>query len=117
MCKRGLIPDEVTMSIVLQALKKAGEYEMAELLFRKWSSDSSGRMEGHPRYSLYTYNTLIDTYGKAGQLEKVSDTFNQMLKEGVAPSVITFNTMIHVWGKHHRIERVSAFLTLGLTIY
>ncbi|RCV08815.1 hypothetical protein SETIT_1G357000v2 [Setaria italica] len=112
MCKRGLTPDEVTMSIVLQAHKKAGEYEMAELFFRKWSSDSSRRMEGHPRYSLYTYNTLIDTYGKAGQLEKVSDTFNQMLREGVAPSVVTFNTMIHVWGKHHRMERVASLVKM-----
>jgi len=112
MCKRGLMPDEVTMSIVLQALKKAGEYEMAELFFRKWSSDSSGRMEGHPHYSLYTYNNLIDTYGKASQLEKVSDTFNQMLKGGVAPSVVTFNTMIHVWGTHHRMERVSSLVRM-----
>ncbi|CAN6313956.1 unnamed protein product [Urochloa humidicola] len=112
MCKRGLMPDEVTMSIVLQVYKKAGEYEMAELFFRKWSSDSSRRMEGHPRYNLYTYNTLIDTYGKAGQLEKVSDTFNQMLREGVAPSVVTFNTMIHVWGKHHGMEQVVSLVRM-----
>ncbi|KAF8691666.1 hypothetical protein HU200_040049 [Digitaria exilis] len=112
MCKRGLMPDEVTMRIVLQAHKKAGEYETAGLFFRKWSSDSSRRMEGHPRYSLYTYNTLIDTYGKAGQLEKVSDTFNQMLRQGVAPSVVTFNTMIHVWGKHHRMEQVASLVRM-----
>ncbi|CAD6223201.1 unnamed protein product [Miscanthus lutarioriparius] len=92
MCKRGLMPDEVTVSIVMQAHKKAGEYETAELFFK----------------SLYTYNTLIDTYGKAGHLEKVSDTFNQMLREGVAPSVVTFNSMIHAWGKHHRMEQVAS---------
>jgi len=100
MCKRGLMPDEVTMSIVMQAHKKAGEYETAELFFKRWSSDSIRRMGGRPHYSLCTYNTLIDTYGKAGHLEKVSDTFNQMLREGVAPKVVTFNSMIHAWGKH-----------------
>uniref|UniRef100_A0A0E0CVL3 Pentacotripeptide-repeat region of PRORP domain-containing protein n=1 Tax=Oryza meridionalis TaxID=40149 RepID=A0A0E0CVL3_9ORYZ len=110
MIKRGLLPDEITMSIVLQVHKKAGEYEKAELFFKRWSLESDVKMEGHPCYSLYTYNTLIDTYGKAGQLEKVSDTFNQMLREGVSPNVVTFNTMIHVWGKHRRMEQVASLM-------
>lgn len=110
MIKRGLLPDEITMSIVLQVHKKAGEYEKAELFFKRWSLESDVKMKGHPCYSLYTYNTLIDTYGKAGQLEKVSDTFNQMLREGVSPNVVTFNTMIHVWGKHRRMEQVASLM-------
>ncbi|KAF7067053.1 hypothetical protein CFC21_072972 [Triticum aestivum] len=112
MCKRGLVPDEVTMSTVLHAHKKAGEYEKAELFFQRWSSESDTGLDGHLCYSLYTYNTLIDTYGKAGQLEKVSDMFNQMLREGVAPSIITFNTLIHVWGKHHRMEQVASLVRM-----
>lgn len=112
MCKRGLVPDEVTMSTVLQAYKKAGEYEKAELFFRRWSSESHKRKEGHRCYNLYTYNTLIDTYGKAGQLEKVSDVFSQMLREGVAPDILTFNTLIHVWGKHHRMEQVASLVRM-----
>jgi hypothetical protein len=31
MCKRGLAPDEVTMSTILHAHKMAGEYEKAEI--------------------------------------------------------------------------------------
>uniref|UniRef100_A0ACD5XZK6 Uncharacterized protein n=6 Tax=Avena sativa TaxID=4498 RepID=A0ACD5XZK6_AVESA len=112
MCKRGLVPDEVTMSTVIHAHKMAGEYEKAEMFFRRWSSESETRLEGHGRYNLYTYNTLIDTYGKAGQLEKVSDMFNQMLTEGVAPSVVTFNTLIHVWGKHRRMEQVASLVRM-----
>ncbi|XP_006649442.1 pentatricopeptide repeat-containing protein At3g23020 [Oryza brachyantha] len=110
MFKRGLLPDEITMSIVLQVHKKAGEYEKAGLFFKRWSLESDVNMEGHPCYSLYTYNTLIDTYGKAGQLDKVSDTFNQMLREGVSPNIVTFNTMIHVWGKHHRMDQVASLM-------
>jgi pentatricopeptide repeat protein len=98
MCKRGLIPDEVTMSTVLQAHKKAGEFDKAGHFFKRWSLDHGSRTEGHPHCSLNTYNTLIDTYGKSGRLEKVSDTFDQMLREGVAPNVVTFNTMIHCFG-------------------
>ncbi|CAM0952792.1 unnamed protein product [Alopecurus aequalis] len=113
MCKRGLVPDEVTMSTVIHAHKMAGEYEKAEMVFRRWSSESSDtRLEGHGCYGLYTYNTLIDTYGKAGQLDKVSDMFNQMLREGVAPSVVTFNTLIHVWGKHRRMEHVASVVRM-----
>ncbi|PRQ36233.1 putative pentacotripeptide-repeat region of PROPR [Rosa chinensis] len=40
MTKQGMKPDEVTMAIVLQLYKKAGEYRKAEEFFEKWSESS-----------------------------------------------------------------------------
>ncbi|KAL2325014.1 hypothetical protein Fmac_024072 [Flemingia macrophylla] len=123
----GVEPDEVTMVIVVQLYKKAGEFKKAEDFFRKWSLgkplskplrsvdnvvaaqelDDERELCANASFGSHTYNTLIDTYGKAGQLKEASETFAEMLKRGVAPTIVTFNTMIHICGNHGRLEEVS----------
>ncbi|XP_073013000.1 pentatricopeptide repeat-containing protein At1g73710 [Typha latifolia] len=112
MYKQGMMPDEVTVGIILQVYKKAGEFGKAELFFKRWSSDMNGGPETQKSYSLYTYNTLIDTYGKAGQLTKASETFAQMLREGIIPDIVTFNTMIHICGNDGRLEEVASLMAM-----
>ncbi|KAG9451904.1 hypothetical protein H6P81_004808 [Aristolochia fimbriata] len=113
MNKQGLLPDEVTMGIVVQMYKKAGEFAKAEQFFKEWSlenqGDASANGTSQPQKSLssYTYNTLIDTYGKAGQLREASDTFAQMLREGIVPNTVTFNTMMHICGNCGNLEEVE----------
>ncbi|KAK2647145.1 hypothetical protein Ddye_022340 [Dipteronia dyeriana] len=118
-------PDEVTMGIVVQMYKKAGEFQKAEEFFKKWSSRESlkheatikpmiGRvkrgLQAHVCLSSYTYNTLIDTYGKAGQLKEASEILIQMLREGIVPNTVTFNTMIHICGNHDRLGEVALLM-------
>ncbi|CAJ1976576.1 unnamed protein product [Sphenostylis stenocarpa] len=129
MLGNGVEPDEVTMVIVVQLYKKAGEFKKAEEFFKKWSSGKPLRSKSKPlrrndevvdtreldervpcanvSFSFHTYNTLIDTYGKAGQLKEASETFMEMLKQGVAPTTVTFNTMIHICGNHGQLEEMS----------
>ncbi|XP_047168764.1 pentatricopeptide repeat-containing protein At3g23020-like [Vigna umbellata] len=129
MLENGVEPDEVTMVIVVQLYKKAGEFQKAEEFFKKWSSGKPLRSKSKPlrindegvdtreldervacadvSFSSHTYNTLIDTYGKAGQLKEASETLMEMLKRGVAPTTVTFNTMIHICGNHGQLEEVS----------
>ena len=125
MNERGMEPDEVTMGIVVQMYKKAGEFQKAEEFFKKWSSRESlrhgedtkmmiGKVENGSQVngslSSYTYNTLIDTYGKAGQLKEASETFAQMLREGIVPTTITFNTMIHIYGNNDQLVEVDSLI-------
>lgn len=127
MNRRGMEPDEVTMGIVVQMYKKIGEFKKAEEFFRKWSlgkcvaqkkgNDGLGNTRGMNdktkscvSLSSYTYNTLIDTYGKAGQMKEASDTFELMLREGIVPTTVTFNTMIHMFGNHGRLSEVSSLI-------
>ncbi|KAF8388162.1 hypothetical protein HHK36_026828 [Tetracentron sinense] len=122
MNKQGMEPDEVTMGIVVQTYKKAAEFEKAEQFFKKWSSGKlvkdgdrttttiNSTSKSHTRFSSYTYNTLIDTYGKAGQLQEASDTFVRMLREGIVPNTVTFNTMIHICGNHGHLEEVASLM-------
>ncbi|KAJ9154233.1 hypothetical protein P3X46_027589 [Hevea brasiliensis] len=124
MNERGMEPDEVTMGIVVQMYKKAGEFQKAEEFFKKWSlgeslkhggiSKASSRLENDTRANLflssYTYNTLIDTYGKAGQLKEASEIFAEMLRKGIVPTTVTFNTMIHICGNHGQLEEVALLM-------
>ncbi|KAF6148363.1 hypothetical protein GIB67_025582 [Kingdonia uniflora] len=115
-------PDEVTMGTVVQAYKKAGEFKKAEQFFKNWSLGkvfNGGKTRSSVKItysgariciSAYTYNTLIDTYGKAGQLQEASATFARMLKDGIVPNTVTFNTMIHICGNHDRINEVISLM-------
>ncbi|KAL1826761.1 hypothetical protein ACET3Z_005173 [Daucus carota] len=128
MQKQGMEPDEVTMGVVVQMYKKAGEFRKAENFFKKWSADKfneekrapnlatngavDSESQAHICLSSYTYNTLIDTYGKSGQLKEASQTFAWMLREGIAPTTVTFNTMIHMFGNHGKLEEVASLLQM-----
>ncbi|GAB2210216.1 hypothetical protein Drorol1_Dr00015476 [Drosera rotundifolia] len=126
MNEAGIELGEVTMATVVQFYKKAREFKKGEEFFKKWSSDMYMKGEAKSRreitnstsdspeaqlpLSSYTYNTLIDTYGKAGQLQEASETYNRMLESGVIPDVITFSTMMHLYGNHDRLEEVNAIM-------
>lgn len=127
MKETGMEPDEVTMGIVVQMYKKAGEFQKAEEFFKKWSSRERSKCEcssssklvvggvkgesgSHVCLSSYTYNTLIDTHGKAGQVKEASETFFRMLKEGIVPTTVTFNTMIHIYGNHDQLGEVRLLM-------
>ncbi|XP_055813612.1 pentatricopeptide repeat-containing protein At3g23020 [Solanum dulcamara] len=127
MNERGMVPDEVTMGIVVQMYKMAGEFKKAEEFLKKWSlckCQGEERINGGPRsgirvngssgssvcLSSHTYNNLIDTYGKAGQVKEAYETFHQMLREGILPTTVTFNTMIHMCGNNGRMEEVASLM-------
>ncbi|GLJ45881.1 hypothetical protein SUGI_0965930 [Cryptomeria japonica] len=134
MVAQGLHPDEVIVSIVVHILKMAGEYDKATQFFQDWyggkqsssgsdlslkgvtnydnktmDSSNGGAELGRPR-NPYTYNTLIDTYGKAGRLKEASDVFCDMLKAGIIPDVVTYNTMIHICGTNGRLKEADALM-------
>lgn len=104
MQKQGMEPDEVTMGVVVHMYKKAGEFRKAEHFFKKWSV--------HICQNSHTYNTLIDTYGKSGQIQEASETFAWMLREGIAPTTVTFNTMIHIFGNHGKLGEVASLMQM-----
>ncbi|GAU36780.1 hypothetical protein TSUD_213470 [Trifolium subterraneum] len=61
----------------------------------------------------YTYNTLIDLYGKAGQLQDAANVFADMMKSGVALDTCTFNTIIYISGSNgNLLEAESLFVKM-----
>ncbi|XP_051152900.1 pentatricopeptide repeat-containing protein At3g23020 [Andrographis paniculata] len=108
-------PDEVTMGIIVQMYKTAGNFEMAEEFFKNWrigavrEGRNAASIDGFC-LSAYTYNTLIDTYGKGGKVLQASETFERMVRSGVSPTTVTFNTMIHMYGNNGELDKVASLM-------
>lgn len=107
MFKKGLEPDEVTVGVVTQTYKKAGKFQSAEEFLKWWSLAREESSLALSSFNSHLFNTLIDTYGKAGQIKEASETFAKMLAAGIAPTTVTFNTMIHIYGNHGHLEEVA----------
>ncbi|KAL6535256.1 hypothetical protein OROMI_026630 [Orobanche minor] len=129
MNEENMEPDEMTMGIVVQMYKKAGDFKTAEDFFKKWlcsnsvvekhaytiSRSKTGVNNGSSSVakaclSTQTYNTLIDTYGKAGKLQEASETFEKMLERGIVPTTVTFNTMMHMFGNNDQVDKVDSLM-------
>ncbi|KAJ6746552.1 PENTATRICOPEPTIDE REPEAT-CONTAINING PROTEIN 1 MITOCHONDRIAL [Salix koriyanagi] len=90
---REMVPDEVTIGIVVQMYKKAGKFQKAEEFFKKWT---------------------LDTYGKAGQLKEAFETFAKILREGdggapMPPDTRTYNILIFLHTKHNNITMAASY--------
>ncbi|XP_062190774.1 pentatricopeptide repeat-containing protein At1g73710 [Phragmites australis] len=55
-----------------------------------------------------TYNTMIDLYGKAGQLKDALDMFMDMPAHGIMADTYTFNTLINVFGLSGNMAQAEA---------
>ncbi|KAG0575260.1 hypothetical protein KC19_VG331200 [Ceratodon purpureus] len=55
-----------------------------------------------------TYNIMMDLYGKAGDFEKASMTFRDMVAAGVDSDIVTYNTIIHICGRAGRVREAKA---------
>ncbi|XP_076888386.1 uncharacterized protein LOC143538802 isoform X2 [Bidens hawaiensis] len=103
MNKKGLEPDEVTMGIVVQMFKTAGQFEKAEGFYKNWLACRNLCL------SVHTYNTMIDNYGKAGRLKDASDTFDKMLRKGNMSSEC-YSANIDAFGERgHVLEAEKVF--------
>ncbi|WJX58650.1 hypothetical protein P8452_44083 [Trifolium repens] len=58
----------------------------------------------------FTYNTMIDLYGKAGRPQDAADVFADMMKSGVALDSCTFNTIIFITGSHGNLVEAESLL-------
>ncbi|XP_024378675.1 uncharacterized protein [Physcomitrium patens] len=77
-------------------------------------SDDSEHLEAealkappHPM-KVDTYNIMMDLHGKAGDLEKASMTFRDMVNAGVDPDIVTYNTMIHICSRAGRVREAKS---------
>ncbi|TKY53802.1 Pentatricopeptide repeat-containing protein [Spatholobus suberectus] len=129
MQSQGMEPDEVTMGIVVQLHKRAGEFRKAQEFFRRWIRGVPFRLGINHNYAVddkvshtnvclssHTYTTLIDTYGKGGQFRTACETFARMIRQGIALTTVILNTMIHLygncgrlWGAHLLFQKMGEF--------
>jgi pentatricopeptide repeat protein len=57
-----------------------------------------------------TYTTLIDAWGKQGDLGKATELLRTMREDDAKPNTVTYNTLIDAWGKHGDLDKVTELL-------
>jgi len=118
---RGLVPSDVALSCMLDAMVSAGQVEAAIELFREWRSlvppntiifsnlikgfaargDADGAMkmfeelkEAGLQMNLVAYSTLVDAQAKSGNVEKAMELMSEMRRDGIEPNTITYSSLL-----------------------
>ena len=57
--------------------------------------------------SLEAHNSILDAYGKAGQLEKLEDALARMEKSGFRKDLASYNILINIFGRRTMIPEME----------
>jgi pentatricopeptide repeat protein len=57
--------------------------------------------------SLEAFNSMLDSYGKASQLEKLEDVLDRMAKAGYKKDLSTYNILINVYGRKGMLSEME----------
>lgn len=83
----GLVPNEITLGCMVDALVSNQEVLHAEALVNQWKYQISP--------NTVVYSTLIHGWAKQNDAKRALAIFNQMKDEGVPCNAVTYNCMIH----------------------
>jgi len=84
--QRGLTPDEVTLSCMLDALVSAGSVASAVDLFQEW--------KGHVAPNVVMYSTLLKGFASNGEPQKAMATYEEMQAAGLPMNLVSYSTLI-----------------------
>mmetsp|Transcript_73021 Transcript_73021/g.116049 ORF Transcript_73021/g.116049 Transcript_73021/m.116049 type:complete len:1022 (-) Transcript_73021:59-3124(-) len=119
--QQGLIPSDVALSCMLDAIVTSGQVEEAVCLFEQWQTvvppntiifsnlikgfasqgDAERAMKMYQRLksqgltmNLVAYSTLIDAQARAGNIDKAHALLEQMEQDGVKPNTVTYSSLV-----------------------
>lgn len=96
-------PNIVTYNILTRAAAQMGDQDkvgalLKDAFYRDLSTDN------------FTFNGIMDAYGKAGKIVMMEVMFKQMRDEKIKPDLVTFNTLIDAYGKAGEFEKMEQVL-------
>ncbi|KAF7137278.1 hypothetical protein RHSIM_Rhsim07G0038700 [Rhododendron simsii] len=120
--RRGMSPDAVAFSAIIDGLSKAGLVEEAYNVFLKMSKkgfvpnnyaynsliggfvnccrlSEALKLDKEMRqrdlvHDVFTINIIINGFNKQGRMKSAVDTFMDMYRMGLTPDIVTYNTLI-----------------------
>lgn len=119
--QRGLIPSDVALSCMLDAIVTSGQVEEAVRLFEQWQTvvppntiifsnlikgfasqgDAESAMKMYERLkshgltmNLVAYSTLIDAQARAGNIDQAHALLERMEQDGVKPNTVTYSSLV-----------------------
>ncbi|CAO2842889.1 unnamed protein product [Amaranthus hypochondriacus] len=97
MKKMGILPNVVSLNILIKALcKSSGTIDAALNIFNEMPSRGCSP-------DSYTYGTLISGLCKCGRIDEANKFFREMEAKGCLPTVVTYTSLINVLCKSGRL--------------
>lgn len=103
MQSKGLKPNTFTWNAMLTACSRSNEYRMAANLYKEFETYSTP----HTKPNFWTYNLMINIYGKGGRLEEARALFHLMEDQGLPFDAATFNALMNAYVVHGRPEEAK----------
>eukprot|EP01134_Creolimax_fragrantissima_P002312 CFRG2312T1 len=94
----GIRPDVDTISVGVDALVRAGQWERAIHFFNTLAPVSASRLDTR------SYNTVLKAYGEGGRVEEIYRILKRMRETGVGRDTFTYNTSISAFAKLARLH-------------
>ena len=103
MQSKGLKPNTFTWNAMLTACSRSNEYRMAANLYKEFETYSTP----HTKPNFWTYNLMINIYGKGGRLEEARALLHLMEDQGLPFDAATFNALMNAYVVHGRPEEAK----------
>lgn len=98
----GMKPDKYSYSALISALVRKGDINGARNAF------DTAMEEGI--CSIYIYNTMLDGYGRIGELTSAMEIWDRLCQDGLQPDSYTYTGLIRVMGTANRMNGVKRLL-------
>ncbi|KAJ7516979.1 hypothetical protein O6H91_21G007300 [Diphasiastrum complanatum] len=89
----GMAPTKVSYTTLMKAFGKSGQTKLVTKVFEEMSLDPRVKVD------VIAWNTLIDSYCKAGLMGDAKKFLNMMKEQGVSPTAATYGTIVKGFAK------------------
>eukprot|EP00933_Yihiella_yeosuensis_P031951 TRINITY_DN25541_c0_g1_i1.p1 TRINITY_DN25541_c0_g1~~TRINITY_DN25541_c0_g1_i1.p1 ORF type:complete len:592 (+),score=122.96 TRINITY_DN25541_c0_g1_i1:479-2254(+) len=103
-------PTSITIGCMVEAIASNGDVDGAHELIR-------GLLRGKEKNQINSiiYGSILKGYSRAGRMEDLWKSFQEMRHHNVEPSQMTFNTLIDACARNKQMEHLPA-LTMQMTV-
>ena len=86
--RRGLFPDNVSYTLIINGYSKHSDMERAQKWFHRMKRNGI-------EPDVFTYTGLIDGYMRVADVASSENTFRSMMLKGIRPTLVTYNILMH----------------------
>jgi len=102
MLERGILPNDITLSCMLDALIEGHQTEDAYTLFKEYKDKV--------QYNTIIYSTLIKGFASAGDGERAMETYRDMQAAGVQMNLVAYTALIDSQARSGQAQEATALL-------
>jgi len=99
---RGIVPNDITLSCMLDALIEGKSMESALQIFRKWS--------GRVACNTVIYSTLIKGFASTGDAKQAMEVYRDMQDQGIAMNMVVYTSLIDAQARQGCMQEAAALL-------